>query len=82
MDTSEYFKQASRVSNYLYMVKDAQRYLPILKECQYMDSLWEVKTILPSSEVDDSRPILFRQNHGLKNLTCVLGGKIDNIYGR
>jgi glycine/D-amino acid oxidase-like deaminating enzyme len=80
LDANEYFKRASHVSNYPYMVKDAQRYLPILKECQYMDSLWEVKTVLPSSEVDDSRPILFRQDHGLKNLTCILGGKIDNIY--
>ena len=80
MDANEYCKRIARVSNYPHMIKDAQRYLPSLKDCRYVDSLWEVKTVLPSSEVDDSRPILFRKDHGLKNLTCILGGKIDNIY--
>jgi hypothetical protein len=80
LNTNEYCKRAPRVSNYPYMIQDAQRYLPLLWECRYMDSLWEVKTVLPSSEVDDSRPILLRKDHGLKNLSCVLGGKIDNIY--
>ncbi|MFB2968471.1 FAD-dependent oxidoreductase [Aerosakkonema sp. BLCC-F183] len=67
-------------TNYPYTIKDAERYIPILRECQYVDSIWEVKTVLPQSEVDDSRPILFKKHHGLKNLICVLGGKIDNIY--
>nr|WP_275994231.1 FAD-dependent oxidoreductase [Argonema antarcticum] len=67
-------------TNYPYMIRDAERYMPILKECKYADSLWEIKTILPQSEVDDSRPILFKKHHGLKNFYCVLGGKIDNIY--
>lgn len=67
-------------SNYTHMIKDAQRYLPALREARHVDSLWEVKTVLPSSEVDDSRPILFRRHHGIKNLFCILGGKVDNIY--
>tara|TARA_B100001564_G_C20648559_1_gene675711 strand:- start:895 stop:2025 length:1131 start_codon:yes stop_codon:yes gene_type:complete len=62
------------------MLKDACKYIPILEDCQYHNSLWEVKTILPSSEIDDSRPILFKQNHGLKGLHSIMGGKIDNIY--
>jgi septum formation inhibitor-activating ATPase MinD len=45
-----------------------------------VDSIWEVKTVLPKSEVDDSRPVLYRADCGLPNLTCILGGKIDNIY--
>ncbi|MGN0848363.1 MAG: amino acid oxidase, partial [Victivallaceae bacterium] len=49
-------------------------------ECQYKDSLWEVKTILPSSEIDDSRPILFKPNYHYKNYHCIMGGKIDNVY--
>jgi hypothetical protein len=80
MDAHEYFNKAPKKSNFPHMIRDAQRYLPIIKECRYIDSLWEVKTILPLSEVDDSRPILFRKNVGLQNLYCVMGAKIDNIY--
>jgi hypothetical protein len=29
---------------------------------------------------DDSRPVLYRRDCGLPNLTCMLGAKIDNIY--
>ena len=63
-----------------YMRRDAARYIPILSECRYQRSLWEVKTVLPRSETDDSRPILFRPDHGIRGLHCILGGKIDNIY--
>ncbi len=69
-----------RISNFPWMVRDAARYLPILNECRYVDSLWEIKTVLPRSERDDSRPILFQRHHGLTNLHCVLGAKIDNIF--
>jgi glycine/D-amino acid oxidase-like deaminating enzyme len=62
------------------MQADAQRLLPCLYEAQHIDSLWEIKTILPQSEEDDSRPILFKRNWGLPGLHCVLGGKIDNIF--
>ena len=62
------------------MKTDAARYLPILSECQYERSLWEVKTVLPRSETDDSRPILCKFNYGIKGLHCVMGGKIDNVY--
>lgn len=71
---------ATRYSAWRHMQKDAERYIPALSECRYKDSIWEVKTVLPRSEADDSRPILFRPNHGLKGLHCVMGGKIDNVY--
>lgn len=67
-------------SKYTHMIMDASRYVPLLKHCRHVQSLWEVKTILPRSEVDDSRPILVRRDHGFKNFTCILGAKIDNIY--
>lgn len=67
-------------SSFLHMIKDASRYLPVLKETQYRCSLWEVKSVLPRSETDDSRPILLKTNHGLKNLHCVIGAKIDNVF--
>src|SRR6185437_4681277 len=69
-----------RRSHYTWMIRDAARFLPLLNECRYEDSLWEIKTVLPRSEVDDSRPILFQRHHGLANLHCVLGAKIDNIF--
>lgn len=62
------------------MVRDAARYLPALAECRVAESLWEVKTLLPRSEVDDSRPILLRPDHGLPGLYCVAGAKLDNVY--
>ncbi|MGH7171592.1 MAG: hypothetical protein ACRELG_15050, partial [Gemmataceae bacterium] len=67
-------------SHFAWMVRDAARFLPILNECRYVDSLWEIKSVLPRSERDDSRPILFQRHHGLANLHCVLGAKIDNIF--
>ena len=67
-------------SQYPYMIRDTIRYLPIMKESTYIDSLWEIKTVLPQSEANDSRPILIKHHPNLQNLICVLGGKIDNIY--
>ncbi len=78
--TKEIYERTIRETNYPYMIRDAVRYLPILFDCRYVESLWEVKTILPQSEVDDSRPILFKRHHQLPSLTCILGGKIDNVY--
>ncbi len=39
-----------RRSHFSWMLRDAIRYLPILNECRYVDSLWEIKTVLPRSE--------------------------------
>jgi len=61
------------------MRRDAARYLPLLAECEHMDSLWEVKTILPRSDEDDSRPILYLESTELPGLVNVLGAKIDNV---
>ena len=74
-----YEKDKKRTS-YVQMVKDAARYLPALAQCRYKESIWEVKTVLPSSEIDDSRPILCKLNYGRRGYHCVMGGKIDNIY--
>ncbi len=73
-------RTAPRPSAWNHMRKDAARYIPMLAECRYESSMWEVKALLPRSESDDSRPILFRPDHGLPGLHCVLGGKIDNVY--
>jgi len=62
------------------MVRDVSRYIPNVAESQYVDSLFEVKTVLVKNENDDGRPILFESHPGLPGLYSVLGGKIDNIY--
>lgn len=69
-----------RNSAWEYMKKDASRYMPILEQCKYRRSLWEIKTVLPRSEADDSRPILAKFNYGLEGFHCIMGGKIDNVY--
>jgi glycine/D-amino acid oxidase-like deaminating enzyme len=74
------FDAARKESAFPAMVRDAARFLPALGGCEYRDSLWEVKTVLPRSETDDSRPILFRPHHGAANYHAVMGGKIDNVY--
>jgi glycine/D-amino acid oxidase-like deaminating enzyme len=80
MDSYAYFDAARKKSNYPHMVKDAARYMPCLSKCRYDHSIWEVKTVLPRSEIDDSRPVLYVPDCGFPNLTCLMGGKIDNIY--
>ncbi|WP_017221018.1 FAD-dependent oxidoreductase [Moritella dasanensis] len=80
MDAHKHYKEAIKASAWKKMKYDAQRYIPILSDLKYKESLWEVKTILPRSDSDDSRPILFRANYALPGFHCVMGGKIDNVY--
>jgi glycine/D-amino acid oxidase-like deaminating enzyme len=63
-----------------HMVRDAMRYLPAMRGTRYVDSLWEVKTVMPRSEKDDSRPILLRRCAEHPALITVLGAKIDSVY--
>lgn len=74
------YAQLPKVTNYPYMITDAARYIPALASAEYVDSLWEVKTLLPQTEVDDGRPILFRRDPVMPELIHVMGGKIDNIF--
>ncbi|UUZ73817.1 hypothetical protein LP415_12875 [Polaromonas sp. P1(28)-8] len=62
------------------MVRDAGRYLPAMLDAKYVDSLFEVKTVLMKNEGDDGRPILFEKHPELLGCYSVLGGKIDNTY--
>src|SRR5207253_2167800 len=70
----------SRTTRYLHMVRDAERYLPTMRSTRYVDSLWEVKTLMPRSEQDDSRPILLRRSAEHPGCLTVLGAKIDSVY--
>lgn len=79
-DTHSYFEKISTKSNYRQMYADVIRFIPALKDMEYVDSIREIKTVLVKSEGDDSRPILFKAHFGMRNYTCIMGGKLDNIY--
>ena len=74
------FNSVHKQSHFEMMMADASRYIPALRDCRYHDSLWTVKTLLPLSEVDDGRPILFQRDSKIPSLIHVMGGKIDNIF--
>lgn len=80
IDGHRFLKDSDLKSNFPYMIKDAKRYLPVIEKAKYVDSLYEVKTVLTQNEIDDGRPILLRKDYGIKNFSIVMGSKIDNIY--
>jgi hypothetical protein len=62
------------------MLKDSARYLPAMAEAIYLESIFEVKSVLLKNEIDDGRPIMFEKTEGLPGCFSIFGGKIDNIY--
>lgn len=76
----EILKNYQKKSNFRYMINDAKRYIPLLEDSVYKESIFEVKTIQVKNETDDGRPILFTRDYGMKNFSNIMGGKIDNIY--
>jgi hypothetical protein len=71
------YEKSTRVDR---MIRDVSRYLPAISDAKYVESLFEVKTVLARNEGDDGRPILFERHPSLPGCYSVLGGKIDNIY--
>ena len=71
------YRRESRVER---MVRDAARYMPAVLDARYVESMFEVKTVLVRNEGDDGRPILFERHPELPGCYSILGGKIDNIY--
>jgi glycine/D-amino acid oxidase-like deaminating enzyme len=71
------YHRESRVDR---MVRDVGRYMPSVLDSTYVDSLFEVKTILLKNEGNDGRPILFEEDPRMLGCYSILGGKIDNIY--
>lgn len=63
-----------------YMANLARKYMRDEYEFEYQGSLFSMKPILMSSEIDDSRPTVVRVYS--KNPTCVgvLSGKINTVY--
>lgn len=73
----EQYEHVTRVDR---MLRDVGRYLPAILDAKYIESLFEIKTVLVKNETDDGRPILFEKHPELKGCYSILGGKIDNIY--
>lgn len=76
-DKLQHYPRQSRVGH---MLRDVERYIPSVRGARYVESLFEVKTVLVMNENTDARPILFEKHTGLPGCYSVLGGKIDNLY--
>lgn len=76
----EKFRQYDQQTRVDRMARDASRFLPALSDAQYVDSLFEIKTILVKNEADDGRPILFEKYSALPGFFSILGSKIDTIF--
>ena len=70
----------SQETRHQLMVRDVCRYIPSMLHAKYLDSIFEVKTVLTRNEMDDGRPILFEESLDVPNCYSVLGGKLDNVY--
>lgn len=80
LDPYQKLAACERVSRVDRMVRDVARYMPAISGARYVDSLFEVKTVLVKNEGDDGRPILFERHSEVPGCYSVLGSKIDNIY--
>jgi glycine/D-amino acid oxidase-like deaminating enzyme len=79
-DPYQKLEAASHATRVDRMLRDAARYLPAIADAKYVESMFEVKTVLLKNEGDDGRPILFEKHTELPGCYSILGGKIDNIY--
>lgn len=63
-----------------YMANLARKYLREEYGFAYKSSLFSMKPILMSSEIDDSRPTVIRKYSGKPTFVSVLSGKINTVY--
>lgn len=71
---------AKPVSAFPYMANLARKYLKDEYEFTYEHSLFSMKPILLTSEVDDSRPTVIRTFSNNPTYVSVLSGKINTVY--
>jgi hypothetical protein len=62
------------------MANLARKYLKDEFEFSYKSSLFSMKPILMSSEIDDSRPTVIRTYSNNPTFVGVLSGKINTVY--
>lgn len=63
-----------------YMANLARKYLKDNFEFEYVKSMYSIKPILISSEIDDSRPTVVRKYSSNPTFVGVLSGKINTVY--
>ena len=63
-----------------YMERLAKKYLRDVYGFTYVRSLFSMKPILMSSEIDDSRPTVIRRYTERPTFVAVLSGKINTVY--
>lgn len=68
------------VTAFPYMGALARKYLRQEYGFSYRESLFSMKPILMSSEIDDSRPTVIRVSHRNPTFISVLSGKINTVY--
>ena len=67
-------------SAFPYMAALARKYLKEEYGFTYQNSLFSMKPILTSSEIDDSRPTVIRYDSRTPDFVSVLSGKINTVY--
>lgn len=72
--------QAKPATAFPYMEKLARKYLKEKYQFTYQSSLFSMKPILTSSEVDDSRPTVIKIYSQKPYFVGVLSGKINTVY--
>lgn len=72
--------EARPVSAWEYMSTLARKFLKDEYKFEYAQSLYSVKPILKTSEIDDSRPTVIRKFSSAPTLVSVLSGKINTVY--
>ncbi len=70
----------NRRSHVHYMMADAARYMPCMRDASWRRSLFDIKTVLVRNESDDGRPVLLRRESIHPQVYSILGAKIDNVY--
>lgn len=63
-----------------YMSNLAHKYMQDSLKYSYVKSLYSMKPILASSEIDDSRPTVIKKNSEKPTFISVLSGKINTVY--
>ena len=58
----------------------AKKYLKENIDIEYVESLFTIKPILKTTEIDDSRPTIIRQYSQEPSFITVFSGKINTIY--
>ncbi len=80
LDPWELLQSAKPETRFPWMIRDANRYLPVLGGARYVRSIFEIKTIPQGTQADDARPILFHRDAASPKIISILGGKLDNIF--